>query len=89
MELVTNRQHLELSLGEIQVCEGSILEDRSIAETEIRARYGVILVAIKRADGEMVFGPDGGETMAAGDILVALAKEVDLKKLVEACATVR
>ncbi len=89
MELATSRQHLELGLSEIRVCEGSILEGRSIAEAEIRARYGVVLVAIKKANGEMVFGPGATETITGGDILVGLAKEIDLKTLVEACTSDR
>ena len=89
MELATSRQHLELGLSEIRVCEGSILEGRSIAEAEIRARYGVVLVAIKKANGEMVFGPGAAETITGGDILVGLAKEIDLKTLAEACTSGR
>ena len=89
MELATSRQNLELGLGEIQVGEESILQGRFIAEAEIRTRYGVVLVAIKKANGEMVFGPGAAEKIAAGDTLVGLAKEPDLKILEEACTSGR
>ena len=87
MELVTSRQHMELSLGEVQVCKDSVLEGKSIGECEIRSRYGAIVVAIKKSSGEMVFGPDPKESIAAGDILVGFAKDTDLKELVQACAS--
>lgn len=89
MELATSRQNLELGLGEIQVGEESVLQGRFIADAEIRTRYGVVLVAIKKANGEMVFGPGAAEKIAAGDILVGLAKKPDLKILEEACTSGR
>ena len=85
MELVSSRQHLRLGFEEVKVCQDSIVRDRSIAEAEIRKRYGVIVVAIKRENGEMVFNPDPGERIKVGDILVALGKEADLVKLERAC----
>ena len=85
IELVTSHQQMELSLGEIQVCKDSMLDGKSIAEAEMRSRYGTIVVAIKRTSGEMVFDPAPQETIAAGDILVGLAKETDLKTFEQAC----
>ncbi|MCH7760166.1 potassium channel protein [candidate division TA06 bacterium] len=85
MELATSRQHLELSLEEVKVAEKSVLDGHSIAESDIRRQYGVIILAIKRDSGEMVFNPDPSERTVAGDILVAIGRNTDLKKLEESC----
>ncbi|MFQ5874496.1 MAG: cation:proton antiporter regulatory subunit [Dehalococcoidia bacterium] len=61
LELVTHRQSLPLSLEEVTVVEASPINDLSIAEAEIRHRYGVIIMAIKRVSGDMVFNPDPSE----------------------------
>lgn len=85
IELATSRQQLELSLEEVKLAERSPLVDRSIAESDIRRNYGVIIVAVKRATGEMIFNPDPSIRTVAGDTLVAIGKTVDLKRLEEAC----
>jgi voltage-gated potassium channel len=85
MELVTHRQHLPLRLEEISVTDRSGLSGHSLAETEIRARFRVIVVAIKKSTGEMLFNPDPGQTIVSGDVLIAMGEEEDLEKLEQAC----
>lgn len=85
MELVTHRQYLPLRLEEIAIAQGSPLSGRSLAETEIRGRFGVIVVAIKKGTGEMQFNPSPGETIVPGDVLIAMGEEQDLEKLERTC----
>jgi voltage-gated potassium channel len=85
MELVTPRQYLPLRLEEIAVAETSPLGGRSLAETGIRSRFGVIVVAIKKGTGEMKFNPDPGLTIVPGDVLIAMGEEQDLEKLERTC----
>ena len=86
MELVSSRRHLQLNLGETEVTSGSILEGRSLHEAAVRNRYEVIVIAIKKKSGEMVFNPDPVESIVVGDILVALGGEEELKEFGQACA---
>ena len=85
MELVTHRQSLQLALEEVRVAERSVLGGRSLADAEIRQRCGVIVVAIKRGTGEMVFNPGPSEKIVPGDVLVAMGTEDNLKKLERVC----
>ncbi|NIO00829.1 MAG: potassium channel protein [Candidatus Latescibacteria bacterium] len=85
MELVTSKQHLSLGLEEVVVTEASGLNGLSLLDAGIRSRFGVIIVAIKRASGEMVFNPVADEKIQAGDILVTIGKEPDLERLVASC----
>jgi voltage-gated potassium channel len=86
MELMTFRQYLPLSLEEIRVAQGSVLNGLSIQEAEVRRKYGVIIMAIKRGTGEMVFNPEPSEEISEGDTLVAIGKDGDLKKLEASCS---
>ena len=86
LELVTHRESMHLSLEEIKVCENSPLSGRSLAEAQVRAHYGVIVVAIEQSDGEMEFNPPASHTIHAGDTLVAIGKGTDLKKLEADCS---
>ena len=85
MELVTPRQYLPLRLEEIAVTDASSLSGRTLAETGIRNRFGVIVVAIKKSTGEMEFNPGPGERIVSGDVLIAMGEEQDLEKLERAC----
>lgn len=86
MEIVTHNKALQLSLADIPVAEGSQLEDQSIAEAGIRGRYGVIVVAVKSADGTMAFNPEAAHRIRAGDTLVVLGEDLDIVELQQACA---
>ena len=86
MEIVTHNRALQLSLADIQVAEGSQLKGQSIAEAGIRGRFGVIVVAIKAADGTMAFNPDPGRRIEPGDTLVVLGEDLDIVELQQACA---
>jgi voltage-gated potassium channel len=86
MEFVTYREHLSLGCEEVPVVDESSLKGLSIGEAGIRNNFGVIIVAIKKMSGEMIFNPDAAEKIQAGDILVTIGKEPDLNKLVTACA---
>jgi voltage-gated potassium channel len=79
IDLATHHQSLEIQLEEIGVpphspCAGVILRDSGLRE-----RFGVIVVAIKRATGRMVFNPSPEERIDAGDRLVVLAEASRLK----------
>jgi voltage-gated potassium channel len=86
LELVTRREYMHLNLEEIEVCENSLLNGRSLAEAQVRAHYGVIVVAIGQRDGEMEFSPPTSHTIRAGDTLVAIGKDTDLKELEVDCS---
>ena len=81
IDLATHHQSLELQLEEITVpasspCNGVALRDAGLCE-----QPGVIVVAIKRASGKMLFNPPPGEQIAAGDSLIALAEAPQLKEI--------
>ncbi|PSG97076.1 potassium channel protein [Thermoplasmatales archaeon SW_10_69_26] len=87
-ELATPRDHLQLSLEEIQVENGSPLDGLTLQEGDINNRTGVIVVAIKGSEGEMTFNPDPGEPLRHGDQLVALGEKENLETLEKLCASV-
>ena len=62
-----------LDLAEIRVSEQSPCANRALAETDFRDR-GVIVVAIRRPDGEILLPPSGSTTIHPEDVLIALGK---------------
>jgi voltage-gated potassium channel len=86
MELATSSEHLELSMEQVDIGAGSSLSARTIVEANLRQRFGVIVVGIRRGDGRMEFNPAPDATMEAGDQLVVLGRPDQLEGL-EAAAT--
>jgi voltage-gated potassium channel len=62
---------LELELAEMVVKPASELVGKTLAEAEVRRRFGIIVVALKRGQ-ESTFNPGPDARMEAGDVLVAL-----------------
>jgi voltage-gated potassium channel len=85
VDLVSDRETLSLVMEEITVSSGSFLIDRPLQDAAVRANYGVIIVAIKKPSGEMIFDPVASVVLAENDILIAIGEDEGLKKLSREC----
>jgi voltage-gated potassium channel len=79
IELATRTEHLELQIEESQVAPNSPLVGANLRDSRLRQDRGIIIVAMKKASGEMVYNPPAEAVMEAGDILITLGhrKQVD------------
>ena len=62
---------VELELAEIVIDPSSELAGKTLAGAEVRKRFGIIVVALKRGD-QAIFNPDAQEQIEGGDVLVVL-----------------
>jgi voltage-gated potassium channel len=83
LELATKTEHLDLQIEETQVSPGSTLAGISVLKSAVRSSLKVIIVAIKKAPGKMIFNPAPEEVIEAGDILVAIGHREHLDQLEE------
>lgn len=81
IDLATHHQSLELQLEEFGVPTHSPYNGVTLRDTGLCEQPGVIVVAIKRASGKMLFNPTLGEKIEAGDSLIALAEAPHLKEI--------
>lgn len=88
VELATYRDHLEVGMEEIRVEEGSQLDGVRLRDSEIRSRYGLMVVTVKKTDGTMTLNPPPDLTIEAGDILISIGKPEDLRAFDRVCACV-
>ncbi len=72
IELTTRTEHIELQLEEAKIEPGSSLIGVNLKDSRLRAEHRVIIVAIKKNTGHMVFNPPAETLIEAGDILVAM-----------------
>jgi voltage-gated potassium channel len=86
VHLATSSGHLELSMEQVRVPAPSTLVGKSLVDSGIRQRFGVIIVAIKRSDNAMEFNPPPEAVIRANDELVVLGKTENVKALEEMIA---
>ncbi len=78
IELATRSEHFELQIEETCVAADSKLVGRSIKDCGLRQEYGVIVVAVKKGTGHMIFNPGGHEILQTGDILILIGSREHL-----------
>jgi voltage-gated potassium channel len=73
--------HLGLIMEEARLSAKSGLIGKNLVDSYLRRDYGVIIVAIKKMSGEMIFNPMPSETLEEGDVIVVIGKKDDLKRM--------
>jgi voltage-gated potassium channel len=87
LDVVAGTQHTELKMEEMTLAEGDPYVGRTIADAHIRSQTGVYVLAVHAADGAENSNPDSGTVMKAGDRLVVLGSDDQLRALAaRACA---
>ena len=81
IDLTVHAGDLGLRLEELRVSEKSKFVNRSLGESGIRQEFDLIVVAMKRENGEMLFNPNIDTTILAGDILIVLGEHDHIKGL--------
>ncbi|HBG19877.1 MAG TPA: potassium channel protein [Desulfobulbaceae bacterium] len=72
---------LGLQMEEAIIAPNAPITGKTVVTSNLRQDFGVIIVAIKRISGEMVFNPGPGEVFNAGDVLVVIGKRGELQRM--------
>jgi voltage-gated potassium channel len=71
----------EMVIEEIAVRQQSPLAGSTVGESGIHRNYGVIVLAIKHADGRTRFNPHAHDEIRAGDYLIAMGEPASMSNL--------
>lgn len=69
---------LELEVNEVNITEGSPLAGRELRNSRLREDGGVMVVAVKRADGTTIFSPTAETVLKQGDTLITIGQRGEL-----------
>ena len=83
IDIATMGNKLGLIMEEAIIDSKSRFIGKNLIDGRLRQDYGVIIVAIKKLSGEMIFNPVATEILEAGDVIVLIAKKDDLKRMNE------
>jgi len=80
VELVTQSSSLAIEMDDIPIRPGSTLAGHTLRDLDIGRRTGVIVIAVKRADGGLEFPPRGDLPFEPGDSIVLIGRRANLDR---------
>jgi voltage-gated potassium channel len=81
LDFTTKDIGMDIAIEQVRVSEQSEMVSRSIQEMQIGRNVGVIVMAIRKADGRMMFNPTADTTVAGGDFLIVMGRQENLDTL--------
>ncbi|HEV2763246.1 MAG TPA: potassium channel protein [Pyrinomonadaceae bacterium] len=82
-------ESLDLGFEQVEVAHDSVYVNKRLRFTNIRSELDIVIVAIRRRTGEMVFNPAGDARIEAGDLLIAIGRAENLAELSKLARTPR
>jgi voltage-gated potassium channel len=81
LDLAFSRGSKEIQMEEIPVSGKSPLKDIMLQDSGIRQDFNLILIAVKKPDGQMIFNPSHQTRIEANDTVIAVGETENLAKL--------
>ena len=77
----TEQQGVDVEIEQVGVTGQSGFVGRTLADIDSQYKSSVVILAIRKASGEMLFNPSADMRMSAGDHLIAMGDASNLQKL--------
>jgi len=81
LDLAFAHKRKDIQMEEIPVSPSSELVDLMLKDSGIRQQFNLILIAIKKSDGSMIFNPSFETQIKGGDTVIAVGEDQNLHKL--------
>jgi voltage-gated potassium channel len=81
LEFTTQSVGLDAGIEQVRVAASSSFVDQSLGAVQVRRELGVIVLAIRKASGEMLFNPPEESKIGVGDHLIVMGQPDGLRKL--------
>ena len=89
IDFTTKGMGLDVGIEQFSVPAASEFASKSLSESRIRSELGVIVLAIRKSDGSMHFNPAAESEIQAGDFLIVMGEQGNLRKLEQMLGEVR
>lgn len=81
IDLTVHSGELGLRMEELSVSDHGKMVNKTVKDSNIRRDFNLIVVAIKRAQGEMLFNPNPNSMILTNDTLIVLGEYAKIKEL--------
>jgi voltage-gated potassium channel len=83
IDFTTKGMGLNVGIEQVRVPASSGLASKKLQQMQIRRDLGVIVLAIRKSDGRMLFNPPAEAEIEGGDYLIAMGETDNLNKLAQ------
>jgi voltage-gated potassium channel len=83
IDFTTKGMGLNVGIEQVRVPATSELASKTLQQLQIRRELGVIVLAIRKSDGRMLFNPPAEAEIEGGDHLIAMGETANLNKLAQ------
>jgi voltage-gated potassium channel len=84
LDFATGALAPKIRMEQVRVAPEAEFISKSLAEMLQRRNFRIIVLAIRRPDGQMIFNPPPATSIGAGDFLIVLGEQPDLEQLEKA-----
>jgi voltage-gated potassium channel len=88
IDFTTKGMGLDVGIEQVKVPAHAEFTSKSPLERLIRKELRVIILAIRKADGSMLFNPPSGSPIDSGDYLIVMGESTSLRRLEEVLSQV-
>jgi voltage-gated potassium channel len=81
INFTTQSAGLDVGIEQVRVSTRCSFVEHTLAEMQANRQLGVIVLAIRKAEGQMLFNPPTESKIAAGDHLIVMGESERLQKL--------
>lgn len=81
LEFTTQNMALNVAIEQVRVEEGAEFVGKTLAELQIRRELGIIVLAVRKAAGEMIFNPPAETEICSQDFLIVMGEQPNLRDL--------
>ncbi|HEV2201378.1 MAG TPA: NAD-binding protein [Bryobacteraceae bacterium] len=71
----------DVGIEQVRVSTRSSFADQTLGRMEVQRSLGLMVLAVRKADGQMLFNPTPDQKIAAGDHLIVMGESDRLRKL--------
>lgn len=89
IDFTTKNLGLDVGMEQVRVPASSEFVSKSLEEMQLRRELGVIVLAIRKSDGRMLFNPPADAEIHGGDFLIVMGENANLRRLEQVLAEVR
>jgi voltage-gated potassium channel len=81
LDFATKHIGLDVAIEQVRVAPDSEVVNKTLRDMQIRRELGVIVLAIRKSDGQMIFNPPAEMEICADDFLIAMGEQQNLQNL--------
>ncbi|MFV2066109.1 MAG: TrkA family potassium uptake protein [Pirellulales bacterium] len=84
IDQVTDRRILDVELEEIAAGDSESLVGKTVRDADANRRHRLLIVAVRKRDGKMIFNPEADYQIAAGDTMIVMGRPDDIRQFRQA-----